>query len=106
MSAGMVITAANFAQEVEKSDLPVLVDFWAEWCMPCKMLGPVVDDLANAWAGKVKVGKVDVDAEGDLAQRFNIVSIPTLILFKDGEVFRQKVGAIPKRDIEGMLKDL
>lgn len=105
MNAGIEITAANFAAEVEQSTVPVLVDFWAEWCMPCRMIGPHIDDLAKTYDGKLKVGKVNVDDQSDLASRFNVISIPTLIVFKDGKPIRQKVGALPKHDIENMFKD-
>ncbi len=106
MSAGLEITAANFAAEVEQSKVPVLVDFWAEWCMPCKMIGPHIDELAKTYAGKIKVGKVNVDNEPVLAGKFNIISIPTLMVFKDGQVIKQKLGAQPKHEIETMFKDL
>lgn len=106
MSAGIELGAANFAAEVEQSSVPVLVDFWAEWCMPCRMIGPHIDDLAKTYAGRIKVGKVNVDNESDLASRFNIISIPTLIVFKDGAPYKQKVGALPKHEIENMFKEL
>ena len=106
MSAEVVITAANFDTEVMASKVPVLVDFWAEWCTPCRMIAPMVEQLAEAYAGRVKVGTVDVDSEVDLANRFGIISIPTLIVFKDGELVRQKVSALPKHEIEGLFKDL
>lgn len=106
MSAGIELTAKNFAAEVEQSAVPVLVDFWAEWCNPCRMIAPFIDDLAKTYAGKIKVGKVNVDNESELATRFNIVSIPTLIVFKDGQPAHQKVGALPKQAIEAMFKDL
>jgi thioredoxin 1 len=106
MSAGIELGAANFAAEVEQSSVPVLVDFWAEWCMPCRMIGPHIDDLAKTYAGRIKVGKVNVDNESDLASRFNIISIPTLIVFKDGKPYKQKVGALPKHEIENMFKEL
>jgi len=106
MSAGVELTAANFAAEVEKSDTPVLVDFWAEWCMPCRTIAPHIAELAATYHGKLKVGNVNVDNEVDLASRFNITSIPTLILFKDGKPVQQKIGALPKNQIEGMFKNL
>lgn len=102
----ITLTAANFQSEVLESTVPVLVDFWAEWCMPCRMIGPSVEQLAASYAGRIKVGKVNVDNESDIASRYGIVSIPTLIVFKDGQVLRQKVGALPKREIEGLFKDL
>ncbi len=106
MSAGLEITMANFDAEVEQSTVPVLLDFWAEWCMPCRMIGPHIDELAKTYAGKIKIGKVNVDNESDLASKFNIISIPTLVVFKDGKPYKQKVGALPKHEIENMFKDL
>jgi len=106
MSAELTLTAANFESEVLKSAIPVLVDFWAEWCTPCKMIAPAVDQLATTYAGRLKVGKVNVDQESDLAGRHNIVSIPTLLVFKDGKVVRQKVGAVPKHELDNLVKDL
>ena len=106
MSAELSITAENFESEVLRSKVPVLLDFWAEWCMPCKMIAPAVADLAKTYAGKIKVGSVDVDAQNDLASRFGIISIPTLMVFKDGMEFRKKVGAVPKHEIEALFKDL
>lgn len=102
----ITVTTANFEQEVLKSTVPVLVDFWAEWCGPCRMIAPMVEELAHAYEGKLKVGKVNVDAEGDLANQFGIVSIPTLIVFKDGREAKKYVGALPKHQIEALFKDL
>ncbi len=96
-------TDSNFDQEVLKSDKPVLVDFWAEWCMPCRMLAPTIDDLAKQYDGKVKIGKVDTDANRDTAVKFDIQSIPTIILFKGGEVVHKFVGVTPKPDFEAEL---
>ena len=93
------VTKDNFEQEVIASKTPVLVDFWAEWCGPCKVLGPIVSELAVEYEGKIKVAKVDVDAESELAQRFNILSIPTMKFFKDGEVVGDIIGAAPKTTI-------
>lgn len=106
MSAEITITSQNFQNEVLDSTVPVLIDFWAEWCMPCRMIGPSVAQLAETWQGKIKVGKVNVDDEGDLAANYGIISIPSLIVFKDGQPLRQKVGALPKHEIENMFKDL
>jgi thioredoxin 1 len=105
MGAKVEITQANFDAEVSGSDLPVLVDFWAEWCMPCKMIAPFVEEIAEKYAGKLKVGSVDIDKESDLATRYGIVSIPTLIVFKGGAVVRQKVGALPRHELENLVKD-
>ncbi len=86
------------------SQLPVLLDFWAEWCNTCRMIAPSVEQLADAYKGKVVVGKVNVDAEAELASQFNIISIPTLMVFKGGQAFAQKVGAFPKHEIEALIK--
>ena len=102
--AEITLTKDNFEQEVMNSDLPVLVDFWAVWCGPCQMLAPTVEQLAEEYACKVKVGKVNVDEQPELAQRYGIMSIPTLILFKDGQVANQTMGVQPKESIEAMLK--
>ncbi len=106
MASQLTITNDNFAAEVEKSDVPVLIDFWADWCMPCKMVAPIVEELAQEYDGKLKVGKIDVDAESDLAARFNVMSIPTLIVFKGGEVVGQRIGAVPRPAIEALFKEL
>ena len=97
------LTDQNFEAEVLKSDKPVLVDFWAEWCMPCKMLGPTIDKLAKDYAGKVKVGKVDTDANRDVSMRFGISAIPTVILFKDGKIAQKFVGLRKEQDFKEVL---
>ncbi len=94
--AEIKITGANFEAEVVKSELPVLVDFWAAWCGPCRMLAPAVAQIAAEYDGKVKVGKVNVDEEPELAQRFGIMSIPTVLVFKDGKKVNQSIGLVPK----------
>ncbi|MDR1240183.1 MAG: thioredoxin [Treponema sp.] len=104
MSKGINITQDNFESEVNQSPVPVLVDFWAEWCGPCKTIAPFIDQLAEEYAGRVKIGKVNVDEEGDLAEKHGIVSIPTLVLYKNGGVAGQKIGAVPKHDIEALIK--
>ena len=96
----------NFDQEVVQSELPVLVDFWAIWCGPCKMVEPSVEALAKEYEGKQKVVKMDVDKNPSVPARFRIRSIPTLLLFKNGEVVDQIVGAVPKRIIEEKIKKL
>ena len=97
------ITSGNFEAEVTQSNLPVLVDFWASWCGPCKMLSPVVDELAGQYAGKVKFGKVNVDEQPGLAAAYGVQSIPTLILFQNGKAVNKSVGVVPKASIEQML---
>ena len=103
MSNALELTSANFEAEVTKSDLPVLVDFWAPWCGPCRMVGPIVDALAVKYAGRVKVGKVNVDEAGDIAGKFGIRSIPTLIIFKGGQQVDAVVGAVPEADLAARL---
>lgn len=101
--AEITLTNDNFKEEVLDSDTPVLVDFWATWCGPCKMLSPIVAEIADEYEGRVKVGKVNVDDEGELAAEYGIVSIPTLILFKNGEPAGSSVGYVPKGNIEALL---
>lgn len=105
MANEVTITSENFDAEVANSDVPVLVDFWAEWCMPCKMVAPVLEEISTAYEGKLKVGKLDVDQQGDLAMKFNVQSIPTLLLFKGGEVVGQKIGAAPRAAIEELFRE-
>jgi len=100
----ITITGANFDAEVLKSDKPVLVDFWAPWCGPCRMVGPIVEEVAEEVAGKAKVGKINVDNEQDLAVKFGVMSIPTLIVFENGKVKQTVVGGRPKQAILDMLK--
>ncbi len=103
-SANIVIaTKANFETEVLKSSSPVLVDFWAEWCGPCKMIAPLLDELADEYAGKARIAKVNIDEHPDLATQFRVTAIPTLLFFKGGQVVEQAVGAKSKRDLKASL---
>ena len=102
--AELKITRENFENEVMKSNIPVLIDFWAPWCGPCRMMGPIIEQLADEYEGKAKVGKVNVDEEGELSQAFGVMSIPTIVLVKDGKIVKQAVGARPKAEVEAMLQ--
>lgn len=102
----MELNSANFETEVLKSDVPVLVDFWAAWCGPCRAIAPIVEQLSTEYAGKVKVGKVNVDENRDLATQYGVMSIPTLIFFKDGQKVDQVIGFTNKADLEKKLNAL
>ena len=102
--ASLKITAQTFDNEVLKSGTPVLVDFWAEWCGPCRMIAPVLDEMSKEMEGKLRIGKVNVDEEQDLAVKFNVMSIPTLLLFKDGKPVAQIVGAMSKDQLLAKIK--
>jgi len=99
------ITDANFEAEVTNSDIPVLVDFWAEWCGPCRMLAPTIEELANEYAGRVKVGKLNTDDNRDTAVKFNINAIPTVLIFKNGQLAKQMVGLNSKKDLAAALDE-
>ena len=101
--AELKITAANFENEVLRSDKPILLDFYADWCGPCKMLSPILHELAKEKSGALKVGKVNVDEQPDLAAEFGVMSIPTLLLFENGKLVRQAVGARPKSGVLELL---
>ena len=99
------VTDATFATEVEQSDQPVLVDFWAEWCGPCRMMNPILEEFATANEGRMRVVKLNVDDSPETAQRFQILSIPTMLVFKDGEVVKQMVGAMSRQRLEEALAE-
>ncbi|MCR4850651.1 MAG: thioredoxin [Lachnospiraceae bacterium] len=101
--AEITLTASNFDQEVINSDVPVLVDFWAPWCGPCRMMGPIIEELANNSDGTYKVGKVNVDEESELASKYNVMSIPMIAVFKDGQISKKSVGAKPADEIKALL---
>ncbi len=103
MSKALTFSDDSFENDVLNADKPVLVDFWAEWCGPCQMVGPVVDELAGEYEGKAKVGKVDVDSNPQISTNYGIRSIPSLLIFKDGEVVDQIVGAVPKNQLKKQL---
>jgi len=100
------ITDATFEEVVLKSDKPVVVDFWAEWCGPCKMLGPVIEELSGDFEGKVVVGKVDVDANQDFASQYGVRSIPTVLIFQNGEIVGRQVGVAPKQTYTDLINNL
>jgi thioredoxin 1 len=106
MADEIAITQSNFETEVMKSTIPVVADFWAEWCGPCRMIGPVLKELAQVYKDKIKVVKINVDQEPDLAAKFNIQSIPTLLFVKNGQVVKQQIGAVPRQLLEKIIKEL
>ncbi len=101
--AEIIITKDNFENEVLNSDKPVLIDFWASWCGPCMMLSPVIAEIAKEYEGKIKVGKVNVDEQAELAAAFRVASIPTVVVMKDGKVTNMSVGYRPKEQIAAMI---
>ncbi len=102
----LTLTDDNFDQEVMQEGKAALVDFWAEWCMPCKMLAPAIDEIADEYAGKLAVGKVDTDSNRDISMKFGISAIPTVILFKDGEMVRKFVGLQQKSDLKAAINEV
>lgn len=102
----LAITDANFEELVLKSDKPVLLDFWAEWCGPCRMVGPLVEQIAQEFEGRAVIGKVDVDSNPSVASKFGIRNIPTILFFKDGEIADKQVGAVPKNTLVAKLEAL
>ena len=105
MSKPIELNDENFDQELTSSQVPVLVDYWAEWCGPCKMVAPVLEEIAEEYEGKLLIGKVDVDSNRDSAAKQNVMSIPTLILFKDGKPIDQRIGALSKVQLEEFLDE-
>ena len=103
--ATVAVTDATFDEEVRNSDVPVVVDFWAEWCGPCKQIGPILEELSDEMAGKVKVAKVDVDANQNAAMSMGVRGIPALFIFKDGEVISNRAGAAPKAALKKWIED-
>jgi thioredoxin 1 len=101
----VIITSSNFDSEVLQSPIPVLLDFWAEWCVPCKMLSPIIEQVGEEHAGQIKIGKVNIDEEPALAEQHSVVSIPSLFLYKDGQIASKIRGAIPKVKVEEFIKD-
>ena len=104
MASDLAIAGSDFEKNVLQSDVPVLVDFWAEWCGPCKAIGPSIEQLASEYAGRAKVYKVDVDQEGEIAQRYGIMSIPALVVFKGGKKVDEWVGATSKQNIAALIE--
>jgi len=105
MSSGISVSQGNFEAEVLQASVPVLVDFWAPWCGPCRMIGPVLDQVAAEYTGRLKLVKINVDEEGELAQSHGIVSIPTLVLYKNGAIQQRQVGALPAQDIKRLVEE-
>ena len=97
------ITDSNFDDEIKNSQIPILVDFWAEWCGPCRMVGPIIDELSKDFEGKAVVGKIDVDANQEFAAKYGVRNIPTVLLFKDGELVSRQVGVAPKKTYEDAI---
>lgn len=104
--ADLVFTDQNFEAEVLKSELPVLVDFWAEWCQPCKIVGPIVEELAGEYGGKLKVGKLDVDNNQTSSQNYHVMSIPTLMIFKKGQPVKSVIGAQSKENLKKAIDEV
>jgi thioredoxin 1 len=105
MSKEITITGDNFDAEVIKANVPVLLDFWASWCSPCRMIAPFLEQIAEEYDGRLKVGKVNVDEQDKLAAQHNIVSIPTMAVYKNGALAHQQSGALPKNEIENLVKN-
>ena len=105
MAAEVTVTTDNFKEEVLESNVPVLADFWAQWCVPCRMVGPILAQMADEYDGKLKIAKINVDEAGDLAAEYNIVSIPSILLFDKGKMVKQQIGAVPRQTLEQMVAE-
>jgi len=105
MAAKVTVTTDNFKEEVLESTVPVLADFWAQWCAPCRMVDPILAQMADEYDGKLKIAKVNVDEAGELASKYNIVSIPSILLFDKGKLVKQQVGAVPRQIFEKMVAE-
>jgi len=101
----IILTEDNFQKEVLESDIPVMVDFWAEWCAPCLMIAPTIEEISQEYSGRLKVGKLNVDENQNLAAKYGIRGIPTLLIFKEGEVIEQIVGALPKEALKSKIEN-
>ncbi len=106
MAEEVTVTKGNFDSEVVKSTVPVVADFWAEWCGPCRMIAPVLKDLAKEYKDRIKIAKINVDQEPELAMQYNVASIPTLLFFSKGQVVKQQIGAVPRQALEKILKEI
>lgn len=105
MAAEVTVTTDNFKEEVLESNVPVLADFWAQWCVPCRMVGPILAQMADEYDGKLKIAKINVDEAGELAAEYNIVSIPSILLFDKGKMVKQQIGAVPRQTLEQMVAE-
>ncbi len=106
MADEITVTKGNFDSEVVNSAVPVVADFWAEWCGPCRMIGPVLRDLAKEYKDRIKIAKINVDQEPELAMQYNVASIPTILFFSKGQVVKQQIGAVPRQALEKILKEI